>query len=64
MKKLAFILLAFAVFFSSCSSKKSAVYKGSPNRGNTTKNKPGKLRPAVSGNAYVEKLEMSATTTM
>lgn len=64
MKKLAFILLAFAVFFSSCSSKKSAVYKGSTHRGNTTKNKPGKLRPAVSGNAYVEKYKEIAISEM
>lgn len=64
MKKLAFILLAFTVFFSSCSSKKSAVYKGSTHRGNTTKNKPGKLRPAVSGNAYVEKYKEIAISEM
>ncbi|WP_400262145.1 glycoside hydrolase family 73 protein [Sphingobacterium sp. SG20118] len=64
MKKLAFILLAFTVLFSSCSSKKSAVYKGSTHRGNTTKNKPGKLRPAVSGNAYVEKYKEIAISEM
>lgn len=64
MKNIAFILLAFTVFFSSCSSKKSTVFKGSTHRGSTPSNNSSKSRPNVSGNAYVEKYKDIAISEM
>ncbi len=64
MKKVAFILLALTVFFSSCSSKKNTVYKSKNHQGSTSSNRPSKLRPAVSGNAYVEKYKDIAISEM
>lgn len=64
MKNIAFILLAFTVFFSSCSSKKSTVFKGSTHRGSTSSNNSSKSRPNVSGNAYVEKYKDIAISEM
>lgn len=64
MKKLAFILLAFTVFFNSCSSKKSTVYKGSTHRGSASANNSSKSKPNVSGNAYVDKYKDIAISEM
>lgn len=64
MKKVAFILLSLTVFFSSCSSKKNTVYKSKNHQGSTSSNRPSKLRPAVSGNAYVEKYKDIAISEM
>ncbi|UIR55769.1 glucosaminidase domain-containing protein [Sphingobacterium sp. SRCM116780] len=64
MKKLAFILFAFTIIFSSCSSKKSTINKGSSHQSSNSNTKPNKSKPSASGNDYVEKYKGIAISEM